>query len=463
MTWSDRHGNGRWAFVGLSLAAGLRFVAGTWSLHAAPCQQPLSSFMTFISGLKIRVRYDRSRSFMVLRLQHFLIAALRLMAVAVCCVAILCSWALARADYLFRQHTVASVRRAISIVPDAWAYYVRLAELDPAHTRELLTTAVHLNPYAAKAEIELGLDYEAKGDYVRAEQWLLHAFAVDRTYLPRWSLANFYLRRGNMKAFWTWARRAAAMPSDSTESLFELCWRVSPDANEITRRIVNNNPKLLRQYLAFLLTRDQPAAASEIAIRLIQYGDSRKDVPLMFSAIDHLVAAGDGDQAKTIWTILLEKRWVVADSVLPNNPDFARDPLPVSFDWMIPSNSGCHSVPGPLGLETQFSGLQPDRCTIADQAVVLNPGKYVMQYSYRTEGIAPGTGLRWQIIAAGSKTPLAQSSDLSSDARTRAKLAFSIPSGVSVAHLRLIYQRSLGTTLISGSLDLSSVSIQAVP
>ena len=340
---------------------------------------------------------------------------------------------------------------------------MHLAKFRGENAQELLTTALRLNRYNAEADIELGLRYEAEGDYGRAEQSLLRAFAVDNAYLPRWTLANFYLRRGNMPAFWTWARRAAEMPSDSIESLFELCWRVLPDPNEIARRILGNDPKVLREYLAFLLARDQAPAAARIASRLLPLGDPRRDTAQMFSVIDRLVAAGDGQAAKALWTALIAKHWVVADAVLPNNAKFARDPLPVRFDWEIPSSSGCRSIPGPLGLETEFSGLEPDHCTIAEQTVVLNPGNYVLEYSYRTDGIAPGTGLRWQISAPGAESALAESSDLSSESRVEGKVAFSIPAGISLADLRLIYQRVLGTTPISGSLEISSVRVHAVP
>ena len=393
------------------------------------------------------------------RFQRSLGVALRLAIAAGCCAAIWQSWKLAHADYLFRQDNVTSIRQAISLVPDAWPYYMRLAQFEPAHAEMLLTTAERLNRYNAEADIELGLQYESQGDLAKAEQWLLQASTVDHTYLPRWTLANFYLRRGNMPAFWVWARKAAAMPSDHTEALFALCWRVTPDPNAITRKIVDNNPKLLRQYLAFLLGKDQLPAAAEIATRLIRFGDPNEDTHRMFSAIDQLVAAGDGTAANSVWTTLIAKHWVVADPAFPNNPNFARMPLPVSFDWRIPSNPGYRSVPGPLGLETEFSGLEPEACTLAEQAVVLHPGNYILEYSYRTEGIHPGTGLHWEISAPGAKSPLAESPDLSSETRSRARFSFSVPPGVSVVHLRLLYRRALGTPLISGTLLLSSVQI----
>ncbi|MGC2328454.1 MAG: hypothetical protein WA604_17200, partial [Candidatus Sulfotelmatobacter sp.] len=344
----------------------------------------------------------------------------------ICAAGIWSSWKLARADYLFRLNTAESVRSAIRLEPDAWKYYMRLALFDDAHAQQLLETAIKLDPYNAQADIALGLRLEAAGDYSGAEKLLLDAFAIDRTFLPRWSLANFYFRRNNLAGFWTWARSAAEMSSDNARPLFELCWRVSPDPHDIARRILNNNPVLIQQYLDFLLAKNQLAAAAEIAQRLTQVGDPKTDDPAMFSVIDRLIAAREGDAAKALWTALIEKQWLVADTGTPNNPNFARDPLPVGFDWTLSSFPGLHSWPGPSGLETEFSGEQPENCTIAEQAIALPPGNYALEYSYRTDEIPPETGLRWQIIAADSETVLAESPDLSSAAPNHAGVAFAV-------------------------------------
>jgi tetratricopeptide (TPR) repeat protein len=398
----------------------------------------------------------------LLQTRLFAIAS-RTIVAGLCVLGIWCSWNLARADYLFRMDTEESLRAAIRLEPDAWKYYMRLALLDDAHAQQLLETAIKLDSYNAEADIELGLRLEAAGDYSGAERLLLSAFTIDHTYLPRWTLANFYFRRDNMPAFWVWARSAAEMPADDSGSLFEMCWRVSPDPNEIGRRILNNNPHLLRQYLNFLLAKDQLPAAAEIAYRLAQFGDPKTDAPQMFSVIDRMIATKDGNEAKALWNVLIEKHWVVADLGVPNNPNFARDPLPVGFDWALPSDSGLRSWPGPSGLETEFSGRQPEVCTIAEQTVVLAPGDYDMEYSYRTDGIPPETGLRWQIIAAGSETVLAESPDLSSDTLNHAKVAFFVQAETSLVHLRLQYRRTLGTTRISGTLVIPSIEIHARP
>jgi tetratricopeptide (TPR) repeat protein len=400
----------------------------------------------------------------VTRLQiRFLEIAWRTIIIGVLALGIWCSWTLARADYLFRLNTSESVRAAIHLEPDSWEYYMRLALLDDAHAQQLLETAISIDPYNAEADIELSLRLEGAGDYRTAEKLLLDAFAVDRTYLPRWSLANFYLRRDNLPAFWTWARSAAEMPSDNVRPLFELCWRVSPDPNEIERRILNNNPELIRQYLNFLVAKDQLPAAAEAAHRLSEVGDPTTDDPEMYSVIDQLIAAGEGDAARKIWNALIGNHWVVADPGMPNNPNFARDPLPVGFDWAVFSYSGLHSWPGPSGLETEFSGGQPESCTIAEQAIVLPPGNYELEYSYRTDEIPPETGLRWQIISVDSETVLAESNDLSSETMNRGSFEFSIPPGASLVHLRLQYRRTLGTPRISGTLVIPSVQIHARP
>ena len=191
--------------------------------------------------------------------------ALRIAVASVCCFAIFCCWKLARADYLFRKDTTDSVRSAIGLVPDGWEYYLRLSQLDPADARELLESAMRLDAYNAPIDIELGLRYEADGQYDRAEKLLLAAFDVDHTYLPRWSLANFYFRRDDTPAFWTWARSAAQMPSEDIGPLFELCWRESPDPEHITQEILNNNPQVIRQYLSFLFRKQQLPAVAAIA------------------------------------------------------------------------------------------------------------------------------------------------------------------------------------------------------
>jgi hypothetical protein len=175
-----------------------------------------------------------------------------------------------------------------------------------------------------------------------------------------------------------------------------------------------------------------------------------------------LVASNDGNSANALWHQLIRQHWVEADNTLPNNAAFARKPLPVSFDWSIPVYPGLRSLSGPLGLETEFTGTQPEECYVAEQAVALTPGNYSMNYVYQTSEIAAGTGLEWQIIDVKSNTILARSPDLSSDELKNSAMGFSIPPASSVVLLRLAYRRVLGTPRISGTLTVRSILIQAL-
>ena len=391
--------------------------------------------------------------------QHFA-AALRIAIVCACLVGAWLSWKLERADELFRQETAQALRSAIQIEPDAWDYYIRLAQIDDSHAQALLETALRLNRYNAGAAIELGLHYETEGDYARAEKVLLQASEVDRTYLPRWSLANFYLRRNNLAAFWVWARRAAEMPSEDIGALFDLCWRVFPDPDEIARMVVNDKPEVLRQYLNFLITKNQLNAVAATAQRLIATGTAGQDRPLLLSLVNQLITANDAIAASAVWRDLIERRWVVAESSVPNNSEFTRDPLPVSFDWAISSYNGLHSWPGPVGLETEFTGGEPESCEIAEQIVILGRGDYTMEYSYRTTKIPVGTGIRWQLIDVKSGATLAESTYLSSEAPKHETVPFSIQRDASLLSLRLLYQRPVGTTRISGTLVIRSIDLK---
>jgi hypothetical protein len=389
--------------------------------------------------------------------------ALRIGIAAACCLGIWSSLLFARADYLFQQDTEDSVRAAIRLVPDGWEYYLRLSQFDREHARELLETSLRLNRYDAQADIELGLQYEADGNFATAEKLLLSAYAADHTYLPRWSLANYYFRRDNMPAFWAWARSAADMPADEVGPLFELCWRVSPDPDRISAAILNQNPELIRQYVSFLLAKDQLPAVASVAPRLVSAGDAETDRPLLFSVVNRLIAMNDAPAASALWHLLIGQHWVVADTTVPNNASFAREPLPVSFDWSLPEYTGLHSWPGASGLESEFTGSQPEKGTVAEQAVALAPGSYKLSFAYRTSDIPPATGLRWQIVDSKSDTTLAESADLSSDTLQHATVAFTVPPGDAILRLRLVYQRALGTPRISGTLVVVSTEIQALP
>ena len=369
-----------------------------------------------------------------------------------------------RSEQLYWKAAPDSLRAAIRVEPDCWWCYVSLSRMDDGHAEDLLRTSLRLNQFNSEAAIDLGLRYEADGKFDQAESTLREAFAVDRTYAPRWTLANFYFRRDNLSEFWKWARLAAEMPAEDVGALFELSWRASPDPTVIESKILDNNPDLLRQWIDFLVRKDRATAAANSAVTLVRNASIHRDGDReqLFSLIDRMVAAGDAKDASTVWHELIAQNWIVGDLSFPNNPAFSRDPLPLKFDWTLGDDSGLHSWAGPSGLETEFTGNQPENCTVAEETVPLAPGTYRLHSLYRTRNIAPNTGLQWEIVDSKSDDVLAGSQFLSTDSTTDLYLPFSVKPESPFVRLRLAYHRQPGTSRIAGTLVVSSVSIQLV-
>src|ERR1035437_7950766 len=103
------------------------------------------------------------------------------------------------ADYWARQETVAGMEKAVAITPGEASYHVllglRVGEDDSGRASKEFRKSVALNPADAHSWIELGLRTEASGGFPAAEQYMLRAAEADRTYLPRWTLMNYYFRR----------------------------------------------------------------------------------------------------------------------------------------------------------------------------------------------------------------------------------------------------------------------------
>lgn len=368
---------------------------------------------------------------------------------------------LAWVDRLVRLDTVETLQLANRLAPDDSAVYMRLAQLDEDNARQLLAKALQLDPYNAQAQIELGLRYEADGDPVSAEKALLQAYTVDHTYLTRWSLANFYLRQNNQPAFWMWARKAAEMPAENIGALFQLCWMVSPDPDTISAALLNDDPQIVRQYLSFLVGKGQYHAAAPVALRLIRDGSKTSDSILLLTVVNRLVAANEAPGAIAVWQQLVREKWAVADATVPNNASFARDPLPVSFDWTVPSNAGVYSWTGHSGLQAEFTGKEPENCTVVEQTIALTPGNYMLDYSYRTTDIAPGTGIHWQIVDPRTGNVVATSADMGGNDLQHASTPFTVGPDMPLLRLRLNYTRALGTTRIAGTLTVPTAQIHA--
>lgn len=383
------------------------------------------------------------------------------------------SWTLrvGLADLYFHRNTIQGTEKAIHLTPGQAEYQDDLASFfqDDEEPRAIqaLKQAVKLNPYDADAWIHLGLIDERENRSSEASRSFHQAAHVDHTFLPAWTLANFYFRQNNSAQFWLWIRQASRLVPEDASPLFRLCWHFTDEGNEIARQLDLNRPDMMAQYLNFLMSDSRKAAVGRISLRLAA-SRRTKDTPLLLDTLDWLIAQQQAPEALTLWNLLAAEGRIPDHAIHPRsrpavvNADFAQSPTSVGFDWHLPNVQGIsvslESAAG--GLRLEFSGDQPESVEVLTQVLAVEPNTaYTFTYDYATSGIAPGSGLTWRVTSLTNGGVLAQSESLSSENEIASHLSFSVPGDSRFVRLSLLYQRALGTTRIEGSLLLHKTAL----
>jgi hypothetical protein len=354
-----------------------------------------------------------------------------------------------------------SVRLAVPITPDSAEYHFRLGEVQrevPGNLSAELDRALALNPRYAAAWIARGLQAEAAGDRKKAEASLLQAAEVDRLYLPRWTLANFYFRAGDLPRFWTWARRAAGMAYDPA-ALFQLCWRASGDAKEILQQAIPDTPALREAYLDFLVRTNRLEAAGRLAVELSQRaGPSQLDLLLRYC--DALLAGRQLNPALQVWNALASRRIIpygaldAQTGASLTNGDLTAAPLLRGFDWRPARVEGAALSFDTISrqMSLSLSGKQPEACDVVEQYLpVLPHAKYHFRYRYRTQDLAAETGLVWSFVDGRTAAEAGAGVVRASPDWNEQTLEFSTGSGSDLLRVLLRYRRPPGSMRGEGS------------
>ncbi|MGC2401960.1 MAG: hypothetical protein WA510_19340 [Acidobacteriaceae bacterium] len=374
------------------------------------------------------------------------------------------------ADLEARRNQPRSTRLAMRLMPQNGAYAAQLADevyaSDPQEAESLLEHAVKLNAYDASSWVQLALLYEAGSDLPRAEAALLRAAAVDSTFVPSWSLTNFYFRHDHTERFWYWAKKSAHMVPDDATALLRLAWYANPDPHEIDSRLQLNSPAIEAQFVNFLIAQGTPEAVSEAADHLLAMpAEGENSNQTLLQACDWLLAQKRPDLALALWKGFAPRVAYKAPSVNSpiTNGDFMNSPSSHGFDWRLTANEGASSFlntsPDALGFE--FSGHEPDKLALLSQvAPVEAQREYVLSVDYLTSGIPPDSGIEWQISDERTGAVLAQTGSLSAEQGGTARARFTAPPGTAFVHLSLLYQRQPGTVRVEGKLTLKRVFMQ---
>jgi tetratricopeptide (TPR) repeat protein len=264
------------------------------------------------------------------------------------------------ADWLYRRNLLPDLERAVRLDPTNARYRLWLAEHEAyagRNPRPAIESAARLRPFDSAARIQLGLRSEVEGRLDEAERTLLEAAAMDLLYEPRWTLANFYFRRGQRERFWVWAERALAMSYGDRRPLLDLCWRMSSSAAEFARRVAGF-PGVA-------------AALDDYLRQLARTAWEQRDLP----------------QALEVRQLLGE-RGLVADR-------FRSLPSGAVFDWTTAALAGVsyEHVPATHSLRVRLSGQQPERCELLWRDLVLDPGAYRI----KAEMEAAPPGITWSL------------------------------------------------------------------
>lgn len=354
-----------------------------------------------------------------------------------------------------------AIETAIRLAPGDARNYAALASLGGTDRSRALEQAVTTSPFDSKAWIALGLDAELQGDRTRAERYLLQAARVDKTYAPRWSLANFYFRGNSREKFWPWLREAARMSYGDPRPLAQLAWNLAGDAPEGLAAL-SDRQSVLEGYVSLLLDNGRLGAAETAAGKLLDAaGKDAAAAALVYS--DRFLDAGRPEAALRLWNRLAAARWISAQPLDAErgphltNGDFATEPLSRGFDWRPQAVAGVEIVRQPArgGLRFSFSGGQPEYCMLMLERVALAPERrWRLVFEYRSQGMAGETGLRWRTIGTEWQAP-------ASEAWREATFEFTTPPGASVVPLVLAYERAPGTTRAAGFFWLRRVRLEA--
>jgi hypothetical protein len=380
-----------------------------------------------------------------------------------------CSINAAYSDSFAQQGTIDGLSKAISITPAKSDNYVKLAilvnDLDPSKAHWALTRAVELNRSDSASWIELGLLAERAGDLDAAERDLLWAAQVDLQYLPRWTLANFYLRRGDSGDFWKWAKAASEMISGGAASFFRLCGQMSEDG-ELIDRLNLSQPEIRSQYLDYLVQQNHIDLAPR-AIGAVLNQKRPKDVPLLLGACDLLINAGLVEDAIRVWNGLiaagnLSSTPVSSDKPISDFQGFREPAVWRGFNWRFQEVVGMSPSleDDPPGLRLTFSGEQPETFEpLLRYLPVKGAALYALTIPYRTFGVGAHSGLRWSVFEQPGGALLARSDEVSSEQDAQVAIRFTPSPSCRLVKIALDYGRTPGTTRINGSLLVRGIEM----
>ena len=427
--------------------------------------------------------------FLALHLIKVARALCYLLAALACLATITPSVISARADWLRSHATEVNITEAIRLDPlnaDGYAVQAELLERSGQlrDAEDCWRKVVQRNPGNAEAWVRESLLAEQRGDVKEGERHLWQAAKVNRMWLPRWSLVNFYVRHGQTQELYKASRLALERASEDVGALFPILQESGATSGFILD-LLPRNRNVASAWLMFLL---KPPAqqegleqgARQLATLIPQtlpgwpgayaaiwrnrsYPADEQERNLLLSVVDRLLEDGKGVEAVRLWNLLIDRqivlgtRWTAAAPLMNNQFRFAT--LSTGLNWRLSGDDTLLAAESGE-LLIRLDGHQPESIELLNQRAYVPPGTpYRLTVESQTDGLAGDHSLEWRIVdREGGKIaslPMRPSEDWS---RASGDLAAS-PAG-RIVDVVLTCQRRLGSVRAKGTLRLRLVSLE---
>jgi hypothetical protein len=380
------------------------------------------------------------------------------------------------ADWLSTSAAENSVLRATTLAPQNTSAWLRLADLRSTSDEDdiaPLRQALASSPQDSRIWILLGLELEARRQYPEAERCLTRAVELDRDFIPIWTLANYYFRRGDEARFFPATRQTLAFSRGDLSPLFRMCWSITDDGGRILHDAIPDKDDVLPAYLEWLGNRLD--VAGPVANRLLDLFPDQ-GTPALLDYCDRLISANRLDPAVAFWN-QMSSRGVVRtgpvqqDAIVDGN--FRSPALNTAFGWRTGSPAGVDIAIGGSSMNLNFSGNEGDHCDIANQLTLIRPGRtWRLRYHFESSGLEAGAGLHWLVSDAHSGTqfmpPLSQFSlaprDFAGARGGQGDFTFIVPPATSqsplLARVALVYDRDPASARMEGWIRVDKVWLE---
>jgi hypothetical protein len=259
---------------------------------------------------------------------------------------------------------------------------------------DAIYAAASAAPLAPEPFLVRGVDAQVSGDSTFAGR----AFEAARRRDPRslaahYFLADHYLRTSQPGPGLTELVRLTRLVPDGILSVAPYYARYAkePGGAARMRDVLRLHPEFAPEVLSVLAA---DAANADLVLYLA--GDRRNpsdQAPLWHGRlIEALVAAGQFQKARTVWSKLSGER-LASDGLF--DPQFSGKKAPPPFNWSLLSNaSGLAEAQGNGRLHVIYYGR--DNATLASQTLTLRPGRY--RLSFTIDGSSKAlSSLAWKL------------------------------------------------------------------